>query len=324
MIQCAQRSRTSWYGLALVLAIGLHAMPSVLMGQTRARTPHVTASILPEARSFRPGAPLRVAIRLSIAPGWHIYWTNPGESGVPTTVRWEGPPGFAVGPLRWPYPVRKEFGGLVVHAYEDEVVLMGEVHPPADLAVGGHAEVSAWIRWGVCRDVCIPQEVRLSFRLPVRDGPPRAHPRWAATAAAAAPSLPQTLRGWKVGARWHREELELRIEPPPGADLPHGPLTFFPENPTLLGAAATAELERDGEGGVLPLKGADRSAGAPRLRGILVAASGWGSSRRFPALRVDVPLEMPCMGTRDRPAAEDCLQGAGRPAAPLPGRNRLR
>lgn len=289
----AQRSRLRWSGLALALVIGLHAMPSLLPGQARARTPHVTASIVPESRSIRPGVPVRVAIRLSVAPGWHIYWTNPGESGIPTDVRWEGPAGFAAGPLRWPYPARKELGGLVVHAYEDEVVLMGEVHPPSGLAVGERAEVSARVRWGVCREVCMPQTVRLSFRLPVRDGPPRPNPRWRAVAAAAAPRLPQALPGWKVSARWHGEVLRLRIDPPPGADLPEGPLTFFPEDPSLLAAAVTAEPERRGGGGVLSLEGAERSAGETRVRGVLVAASGWEGSGRARALRLDVPLERP-------------------------------
>lgn len=275
--------------LRIVLVLIL-LLPASLGGQARTRTPQVEAVLVPQTRSIQPGEPVRMAIRLSVAPGWHIYWTNPGESGLPTTVRWRGPTGFQVGPTRWPYPERQGLASLVTHTYEGEVVLLTDLHPSADLRGGGRAELVAQVGWGVCRDVCIPQEVRLSVDLPVRDRTPRPNPRWHAVAAEAAPRLPQSLAGWTLGARVEGEEIRLHIVPPAGNPGSGEPLTFFPDDPDVLLAAVSAVPERDGDGWILRLPGMEPGPEPPaRLRGVLVGHAGWG----FRALRVDVPVKTP-------------------------------
>ena len=40
------------------------------------------------------------------APGWHGYWLNPGDAGLPMDVKWQLPTGFSAGPLRYPVPTR--------------------------------------------------------------------------------------------------------------------------------------------------------------------------------------------------------------------------
>ncbi len=37
---------------------------------------------------------------------WHVYWRNPGDSGLPPEVAWTLPAGFSAGPLQWPAPSR--------------------------------------------------------------------------------------------------------------------------------------------------------------------------------------------------------------------------
>ena len=32
------------------------------------------------------GEPGFIGVQYTIKPGWHIYWENPGESGIPTEV----------------------------------------------------------------------------------------------------------------------------------------------------------------------------------------------------------------------------------------------
>lgn len=274
----------------LLLVIGCVVVPSSLRGQVRARTPQVTAEVIPAVRSVQPGTPLRVAIRLSVAPGWHTYWKNPGESGLPTTVRWTGPAGFRAGPIQWPYPERKELAGVVVHAYEGEVILLGELYPPPDLS-GRDADLAARIRWGVCREVCIPQEVQLSFSLPIMDRAPRPNPRWGRVVAAAA-RIPRSAAGWTLRAQREEDGLFLRVTPPEGVKLPGGPLTFFPEDPLVLSAAISAVPEFARGGLLLRIDGAKPgSETAPLLRGVLVAPSGWDAAGRFRALQVNVPIE---------------------------------
>lgn len=275
----------------LLLTSTLLLSPALLPAQTRARTPQVEVTMLPETRSVRPDAPFRVAIRFAIAPGWHVYWTNPGESGLPSEVRWELPRGFRAGPPRWTHPERLEVYASVVHAYRGEAVVITEIHPPRDWS-GKRAEVGARVAWGVCREVCIPQEARLSVRLPVRTRALRPSPAWRSMVTSAEARVPRTVPrsapGWRLQA-WRTESgVTLRVLPAPGGSLPPGPITFFPED----GWAGAAVVAEGTAGGVeLRLRGATSGDGPARLRGVLVARSGWGAGGQVPALLVDAPLE---------------------------------
>ena len=88
-------------GTALVAAAAL-ASPRLAAAQSTVRSPEVTASLVAGGAWLRPGAPLPVAVRLQVAPGWYVYWRQPGEAGLPTTVEWRLPRGFAAAPLAFP------------------------------------------------------------------------------------------------------------------------------------------------------------------------------------------------------------------------------
>ncbi|MEO9163499.1 MAG: protein-disulfide reductase DsbD domain-containing protein, partial [Casimicrobiaceae bacterium] len=70
-----------------VLAVAAHAAP--------VRTGHVTAELVGDQTALVPGTTTTLALRLAIEPGWHTYWRNPGESGLPTTLAWHLPPGYS-------------------------------------------------------------------------------------------------------------------------------------------------------------------------------------------------------------------------------------
>lgn len=100
--------------------------------------------------------------------------------------------------------------------------------------------------------------------------------------------VPRAVPGWRLRA-WRTESgVTLRVLPARGGSLPPGPITFFPED----GWAGAAVVAEGTAGGVeLSLRGAEPGAGPARLRGVLVARSGWDAGGRFPALVVDAPLE---------------------------------
>ena len=98
---------------------------------------HVTASLVAETRSLVPGQPLHLALRQQIPPGWHTYWSNPGDSGLPTTIDWTLPRGFKAGPIMWPTPERFAYGPVVDYGYQHDVLLPVTIETPADLQPGG-------------------------------------------------------------------------------------------------------------------------------------------------------------------------------------------
>ncbi|MGH7315703.1 MAG: thiol:disulfide interchange protein, partial [Candidatus Rokuibacteriota bacterium] len=86
--------------LAAALIVGMLAGPAPAAEPSRAPTvkspappgpppsgpPKVTVTLLSEAASVEPGASFWVGLRQRITPGWHTYWTNPGDSGEPPTL----------------------------------------------------------------------------------------------------------------------------------------------------------------------------------------------------------------------------------------------
>lgn len=104
------------------------------------------------------------AIAFTIADGWHIYWQNPGDSGIPTTLDWKQlPAGVTAGSIHWPVPHRASMGGLVNYGYEKQVILPVPLALKEGAALTG--EVSVKADWLVCKDTCIPESAILTGHL---------------------------------------------------------------------------------------------------------------------------------------------------------------
>ena len=41
-----------------------------------------------------------------MAPGWHTYWKYSGDAGFPLEMKWNLPPGWKVGEIQWPIPLK--------------------------------------------------------------------------------------------------------------------------------------------------------------------------------------------------------------------------
>ena len=67
----------------------------------------IHATLLADTTAVEPGKPFRVGVLLKIEPGWHTYWRDTGDSGLPTEVKWDLPEGFVAADLQW--PVHKKF-----------------------------------------------------------------------------------------------------------------------------------------------------------------------------------------------------------------------
>src|SRR5262245_7771430 len=104
---------------ALALILTACAWGSVMAaGQPLRR--HVAVDLIAEKTAVVPRAVLTVAVRERIEPDWHTYWTNPGDSGEPTSIAWTLPEGFSAGPILWPLPHIIEVGPLVEYGFDGE------------------------------------------------------------------------------------------------------------------------------------------------------------------------------------------------------------
>jgi thiol:disulfide interchange protein/DsbC/DsbD-like thiol-disulfide interchange protein len=128
--------------------------------------PRLEAALLVDATQVKPGEAFRVGVRFRMDPDWHIYWKNPGDSGLSTEVTWDTP-GTTVGELRWPFPstFRTPDGFIVTHGYHGEVLLFAEARASAEAQ--GALTLSAAVDALVCAERCIPAEMVLTRAVPV-------------------------------------------------------------------------------------------------------------------------------------------------------------
>jgi len=270
---CAALAAAAW---------GAHGAPLV-------KTEHVEAELVAATTSAQPGKPITMGLKLRMAPEWHTYWKNPGDSGLPTRIQWQLPPGWKAGEIEWPYPQKLPVGPLMNYGYEDEVVLLVPI-TPAPGAPAGRTDVKAHVEWLVCKDICIPEKGELDFQLPVSEAPPAPEPRWQAHIERARNMLPVAATGWKYDAAIGQGKLVVRIEPPQGTTAPKD-IAFFPERENLVEPAAPQKITREGNALRIEQKLADpplKDVG--EVKGVAVADAGWPGLEGRKALEIAAPV----------------------------------
>jgi thiol:disulfide interchange protein DsbD len=270
-------------GLAVTMA-GVRATAQVPPPARR----HVVASIVAEREAIRPGRPLLVGVWLRMEPGWHTYWRNPGDSGLPTRVRWQLPEGFTAGDIQWPYPSRFSTGPLVSYGYEREVLLPVELRVPASLAAR-EVRLAAHVDWLECQEICLPGKADLGLVLPVRAG--AAPSAEAALFAEVRERLPVKDPTWRFEASAAREAIGLTVHPPRRLEIRSAYL--YPVTPRVLDYSRPQTLGRSGGAWRLELvRDPNGAADTSRLAGVLVVET----PRDSVALEVDVPIALRTAG----------------------------
>ena len=122
---------------------------------------HVGLSIALEAPA-KPGTTVWVAIRQAIAPGWHTYWRNPGDTGLATSINWVLPKGVTAGNPLWPAPQRFTTGSIVNYGYEKEATLLVPLTVARDAEIGP-AQTNVFLL--ECAQMCIPEQATLDLDL---------------------------------------------------------------------------------------------------------------------------------------------------------------
>ena len=250
----------------------------------------VAAELIAETRSFAPGQPFTVAVRLALDAPWHAYWTNPGDSGLAPTIEWKLPDGFTAGELQFPYPRAIATPPFMTYGLEGDVWLLATIAPPAEWNEE-RATLAATVDWLICDEDCVPGSAEVELTLPVGAGPAEPDPAQTAAFAAARTRLPADPGGWTFRARRESDRFVLAAVPPAdfAGDVPAA--EFFPSAEDLIQHNAPQAWGRDGAGYRIELVPADPAAPLPAtLSGVLVGPDSWHAGSPHRALRVVAPF----------------------------------
>src|SRR5437764_12318266 len=104
----------------------------------------------------RSGAVLLGGIAFQLQPGWHTYWRNPGDSGVPPRFDFSRSDNVETVTVLWPAPMKFDDGaGGTTLGYVRQVVLpLRIVAKNTDRPVTLRADIN----YAVCEKLCIPVE----------------------------------------------------------------------------------------------------------------------------------------------------------------------
>ena len=123
---------------------------------------HARVELISERSLAVPGETVWFGLSFEIDPNWHIYWTNPGDAGIPPEITWQNTSGVspdAIGAFKWPLPELLPVvpGQIMDYGYSDLVVLPFPVTIPAD--ADGAIVFEGVADYLICEDVCIPESV---------------------------------------------------------------------------------------------------------------------------------------------------------------------
>src|SRR5262245_48435937 len=135
----------------------------------RSKQDKTSLGLISERAAVAPGDEFIVAANFDLdKDGWHVYWKNPGDSGLDPKVRkWTLPEGVEAGEFKWPAPHAIPIGSLMNYGYEHQVVFPMEFKVPATLKPGDSVTITGDFDFLICQEICIPDEAVVSLTLPV-------------------------------------------------------------------------------------------------------------------------------------------------------------
>src|SRR6266404_5055635 len=153
------RFAACWMLCWSIIAFAPHGLAQEYQGKQL-----VKAELLADTDAVVPGKPFTVGLLLRMAPAWHTYWKFSGDAGLPSELKWKLPPGWKAGEIQWPIPLKTiDPGDIQTYGYENEVLLVQEITPPAKIdppkdgfaaATNSPAILSAEAGWLVCEKIC--------------------------------------------------------------------------------------------------------------------------------------------------------------------------
>jgi len=126
-------------------------------------TSHAKFELLVETNEIVANEDFVIGIKFEIEPGWHIYWKNPGDSGLPAEIKWKNTETIEFKKFLWPSPQKTPEEPLMTYGYYNEVVLPAIFSVDSDYIKNGPSIFE--IDFLICEKICIPEKAVIDFDL---------------------------------------------------------------------------------------------------------------------------------------------------------------
>lgn len=283
--------------LVLLLLLNTHLFQSPVQVQANDETGNrVVVSLTPETERFGNQKVFWLGLHMEILEGWHVYWRNPGDSGLPTTIHWHDHPLLEPGVIHWPYPKIFDEEGISTYGYSGEVDLLIPVrvkHEKLDKKPDKTELLKAEVRWLVCKDICIPESAVVSLEI----GPDRSFPAYSPEGKQrldhAKATIPEQTPYWQARARIDNDAFVIALfalsEDAIRPDADH--VYFFPNDPGRIEHSLPQTNRWEGDT-LFVRTPVSRYLSTPpdQLSGVFYSPQGWFSNQETHAIELTFPL----------------------------------
>ncbi len=250
---------------------------------------HALVELISERHETQPGTEFYAGLKMQLDEGWHVYWRNAGDAGLPPDLKFEPGTRIQAGEFLWPAPHLLPVvpGQIMDYGYTDQIVLPFLLTVPQ--TASGPVTLTARVDYLICEDICIPEQVTVSMDLMIGDM-----------------IVPDVLNGELIGeaiaevpVMFEGETVLTRSDTAwtlsfasPELTGAQQDLRFFPYTHAIV-HAAEQPLGTGSSGACLKLTPdpyTDPEVSAAPLEGVLVAANGSGDRRAWKIRADDGPV----------------------------------
>ena len=214
------------------------ALAAILTLPTTHAQNQAKAEWIPENTKIVPGQTFRTVIHLTVDKGWHTYWENPGEGGLPIKAIAELPEGWTLGSIQFPAPKAFMTGPLHGFGYEGEILFpLTITPPPGSEATEFPQGIVPKITWLTCSEKsCVPGKAEPTLSAPDPD-----------LVAKAYDSLPKEIPGASLAFDTSGDAVHLSLTLPSGSPLDPSSWKIFPVNRNVIDPSSTPTFVKDVE-----------------------------------------------------------------------------
>jgi thiol:disulfide interchange protein DsbD len=203
---------------------------------------NVSAKLYSNKSEIAAGDEIILAVEFKIKNNWHIYWENPGDAGMATTLEFSLPDGFEAGKVLYPYPDKFKTEGLTSYGYKNKTVLLTKIKVPNNLKVNSNYKINVKALWLECKDICIPGETDLELTLKAT---PKAKATQNNTFSDYSRKIPKSVQGLVSNIQILEKSAKIELKFPDYFE--HNSLNFdiFPLNQAIFAHSQKPKITKD-------------------------------------------------------------------------------
>lgn len=124
----------------------------------------VEAKLVVDSFSPQKDSIISIGVLINLKDDWHIYWRNPGDSGLPTDIEFTLPNGIVASEIKFPTPKIFYSEDIVNYGYDKEVLLIADLKVPQNYSEK-EINISAKLTSLICKELCKAFDTTLTLKI---------------------------------------------------------------------------------------------------------------------------------------------------------------